>query len=371
MAAARATSSAAVKAAQSMTSKAVTLRHMLAFSADRPEFRRRSADFLRAECAGRFARRLRDLERLPFGLASQEQIGTLCGRFRDAHDRFVALPEVGDSDTHAAAVGDAVRVTLAELWDSSHVLGGALAALGRESDELEMLEQVLLQEALDKFHTKLFSLRLLMAHHTALGDGSPLGVFDGACVPSALASEAGVVSARVLAQHVEAVPEVEVEAVGGADAATFRHVPDILRFVLVELLKNAMLATARAHPTAPPPVQVAVAVNEATRRVGIRISDRGGGLSRIESVLAWNYLWSRPGDMLPGLTEGVDAGVVDCFFTPVYSAPVCGVGFGLPLSRVFAKYFAGDIQLHSMEGHGTDVLLSLPQVNPTDAALPM
>lgn len=48
-------------------------------------------------------------------------------------------------------------------------------------------------------------------------------------------------------------------------------------------------------------------------------------------------------DLFPILPA--DAGVIE---------PLAGFGVGLPLSRVYAKYFGGDIMLKSMEGFGMD-----------------
>jgi signal transduction histidine kinase len=38
---------------------------------------------------------------------------------------------------------------------------------------------------------------------------------------------------------------------------------------------------------------------------------------------------------------------------------IAGFGVGLPLSRLYARYFGGDVLISQMYGHGTDVLINL------------
>jgi hypothetical protein len=42
---------------------------------------------------------------------------------------------------------------------------------------------------------------------------------------------------------------------------------------------------------------------------------------------------------------------------------MAGLGFGLPLSRLHARYFGGELQLVNLPGYGVDAYLSLPKLD--------
>ena len=47
------------------------------------------------------------------------------------------------------------------------------------------------------------------------------------------------------------------------------------------------------------------------------------------------------------------------------TSPMAGLGFGLPVSRLYAQYFGGDVCLVSMEGYGSDVYVRLDHIGKT------
>jgi len=44
-------------------------------------------------------------------------------------------------------------------------------------------------------------------------------------------------------------------------------------------------------------------------------------------------------------------------------------GYGLPISRLYARYFGGDLRLISMEGYGTDAYLHLSRLSDSEEPL--
>ena len=52
------------------------------------------------------------------------------------------------------------------------------------------------------------------------------------------------------------------------------------------------------------------------------------------------------------------------------STPLAGYGVGLPMSRLYARYFGGDLDIKSMEGFGTDCYLHLNRLGDNCENLP-
>uniref|UniRef100_A0A8C8CBE1 Protein-serine/threonine kinase n=1 Tax=Oncorhynchus tshawytscha TaxID=74940 RepID=A0A8C8CBE1_ONCTS len=185
------------------------------------------------------------------------------------------------------------------------------------------------QYFLDRFYMSRISTRMLMNQHSLIFDGSAnpahpkhIGTIDPDCD----------------------VTEV-VKAKGPDQPLRIVYVPSHLYHMLFELFKNAMRATVETHEMALhlPPVKVRVSLG--SEDLTIKISDRGGGvpLRKIERLFSYMY------STAPSPVD-IDNS---------RNAPLAGFGYGLPISRLYAKYFQGDLQLYSMEGYGTSAVIYL------------
>uniref|UniRef100_A0A674DKT6 Protein-serine/threonine kinase n=1 Tax=Salmo trutta TaxID=8032 RepID=A0A674DKT6_SALTR len=206
------------------------------------------------------------------------------------------------------------------------------------------------QYFLDRFYMSRISTRMIMNQHSLIFDGSAnpahpkhIGTIDPDCDVTEV-----VKGAMLCEQYYLTSPEIDitqVNAKGPDQPLRIVYVPSHLYHMLFELFKNAMRATVETHEMALhlPPVKVRVSLG--SEDLTIKISDRGGGvpLRKIERLFSYMY------STAPSPVD-IDNS---------RNAPLAGFGYGLPISRLYAKYFQGDLQLYSMEGYGTSAVIYL------------
>uniref|UniRef100_A0AAX7VGF4 Protein-serine/threonine kinase n=1 Tax=Astatotilapia calliptera TaxID=8154 RepID=A0AAX7VGF4_ASTCA len=197
------------------------------------------------------------------------------------------------------------------------------------------------QYFLDRFYMSRISTRMLMNQHTLIFDGSVnpahpkhIGSIDPTC--DVVECFLGFLVVNVLKCFTAKIPGQPIQIV---------YVPSHLYHMLFELFKNAMRATVEMHETSTTLPLIKVRVSLGTEDLTIKMSDRGGGvpLRKIERLFSYMY------STAPSPVR-VDNG---------RNAPLAGFGYGLPISRLYAKYFQGDLQLYSMEGYGTSAVIYL------------
>ncbi|XP_066213814.1 pyruvate dehydrogenase kinase, isozyme 3 [Saccopteryx leptura] len=149
-------------------------------------------------------------------------------------------------------------------------------------------------------------------------------------------------------QYYMVAPELEIEefnAKAPDKPIQVVYVPSHLFHMLFELFKNSMRATVELYEDkkeAYPAVKTLVTLGK--EDLSIKITDLGGGVPLRKIDRLFNYMYSTA--PRPSLE-------------PSRAAPLAGFGYGLPISRLYARYFQGDLKLYSMEGVGTDAVIYL------------
>ena len=149
----------------------------------------------------------------------------------------------------------------------------------------------------------------------------------------------------------------------GALDIAIAYIPEHLHYIFFELLKNSMRAVAERHRENPDEMEpISVVFADGTEDVAIKISDKGGGIARRGMERLWTYTFTtagNTGEKLAQIQSGAGGGPI-----------MAGFAHGLPLSRIHARAFGGDLHVMSMQGHGTDIFVHISKMGDAEVALP-
>jgi pyruvate dehydrogenase kinase 2/3/4 len=215
------------------------------------------------------------------------------------------------------------------------------------------------QAFLDRFYMTRIGIRFLIGQHIALNTLQSHPDYVGIiCTKSNVHDicHDAIENARfVCEEHYALFKGPPIQLLCPKDL-TFPYVPGHLSHICFELLKNSLRAVVERYGVENednyPPIRVVVV--EGKEDITIKISDEGGGIPRSAMPQIWTYMYTTMAD---------SPDVLDAAAQNDFKAPMAGFGYGLPLSRLYARYFGGDLRLISMEGYGTDVYIHLNRLS--------
>jgi pyruvate dehydrogenase kinase 2/3/4 len=226
---------------------------------------------------------------------------------------------------------------------------------------------------LDRFYVARIGIRVLIGQYLALRQ-PPIphyvGIICDNTSPYDVVSQAIEDASFMCTRKYGEAPDV---IISGKRDLSFPYVPTHLHYILLELLKNSMRATMDWHGVdadSYPAIKVVIADGKENEDVVIKVSDEGGGIPRSNMRRVWSYLFTTAD---PEIQAGLVALNDDNKHNIDHSidSPLAGLGYGLPISRAYARYFGGDLSIMSMEGYGTDAFVYLTRLGDTKEPLPI
>jgi pyruvate dehydrogenase kinase 2/3/4 len=344
--------------------------------------RLRNAQFLYRELPIRIAQRAVDLLTLPHGLNSSEPIKNVAHiylRYLELFEKFPTPTTLEDEEAFTAML---TGIMLDRTSIPMDIARGIQMWSDERHQDLRRDESKDIQEALYRFFTARVGLRFLTEHHILsstkhkdstlrndhLSPNDFLGCIQTDCNPVLEVSRVAAEVTRQTKDHYGICPDIEIINCSGDSPSSFTYVPHHLQYMIAELLKNSCRATVRNYRAQQgglngqnfeiPSIRVIV-VNGA-EDVSIKIADRGGGVPRSTMKEIFRFAHStadREEDESDFGTDEITGGHIR--------------GFGLPLARIYARYFGGELTLKSMEGYGLDAYLYLPRLGEACENLPL
>ncbi|KAI5924649.1 pyruvate dehydrogenase kinase [Camillea tinctor] len=374
----------------------ISLRQLMVFGRSLTESRLiSSANYVRTELPTRIAHRIRDMQRLPYVVVTNPHISDVYELYYTAFDTFRRVKEIRTLDDNERFCQEIEKMLRAHLCVIPKLAMGILECSGlMPSDELDRFMNTILRSRISRRVIAEQHLALTETFHSdwfspgaKLSESDFIGEVFLKCVARDVVERCGD-AVRDLARSAYG-PDVQVPEIriSGHLEATFPYILSHLEYIIGELLRNSVQAVIEHHHRcrgttgdAPPPPPIEVTLCEAPRHVIIRISDQGGGVPR--DMLP--YLWSfgkgpLKSERLENLVQvplmaatlqelRVDGNSQrhshqDGSLTSLSTRPPnLRLGMGLPLSRVYAEYWAGSLELHSLEGYGVDAFLQISKL---------
>lgn len=340
------------------------------------------------------ARRVRALEGLPFIVGTNPYVARTLNGHRDSFNVLATYPEVRTLEDNKHFV-DELDILVQRHRNDIPTMAKGFQECSRYMSPTQI------SNFLDGAIRSRISVRLIAEQHIALSHALAMdpgaaeagvlvhnGVIDPKCSPAEMVRMCGAFVSELCEATLGASPNITID---GCLEATFAYVPVHLEYILTEMLKNAFRATvehhhklhglASSHPL--PPVQVTISPPTPPHPfLSVRIRDQGGGVSASNMARIFSYAFTTAGhaddqkeDGGPYAAQHIGGsaaigsgnvgeggnlfGEITEKGVQVGLGTIAGLGYGLPLSRLYAKYFGGSLDLFSLDGWGSDVFIKL------------
>ncbi|CAJ1342572.1 unnamed protein product [Effrenium voratum] len=341
-----------IQALAKQQANTVTLGQLLRTTRSDPTSLIRQGQWLRSQLPIRFARRLDEFLQLPYVVVHNSNIKQVFDIYIDTFESVSNFPTIITERDEA----DFVSLIRAQL--EKHQQVARLVAEGYR-EVRHNYPHFRLGSFLDRLFITRISARILMENYIRMRTPQEghIGVVQKELSPLRVLQDLSTEITRLTEAIYGVAPEIEFR---GNLTCTLDYIPRHVQFMCQELLKNAVRATTERHkphnlagfgftsePASIP--RVAVELQKGDVHVIIKISDQGGGMPKKIQEEAWQYGW----------TTADNEDDADPYSGCSWRKELAGYGFGLPLTRLHAQYFGGDVFMQALPGHGTDMYLLL------------
>lgn len=301
--------------------------------------------FLLEELPIRFARRLLLLESLP-DWERFPHMRVIRALYTDAFRRL-RMVSANDADNFRTTLQNIKRRNSNMLV---HVVRGVRSM--KAADICGLTDQQV-NDFLDQFLKARIGTDILSSQYLAITRPSgPTSVINPQCDPVQVVHGAAADAVRLCKYHYDKAPPVDVIDVG---QVRFPFIPQYLNYIMFELLKNSLRAVTERYGDSCSEHPVKVVVCGDAESVVIRVSDDGGGIALADVPKAWSYLYTTA----KAPVDDAHTSISDFDSEEGDVAPMAGFGCGLPLSRNYASYVGGSLEINSMPLHGVDAYVYL------------
>lgn len=312
-----------------------------------------ATQFLHNEMPIRFARRIVDLEDLPFNIYQNDPITNISECYSESLEDILNLPY----PTDFSQCSQFFNITQKIVDRHSHTLdsmSNGINQYNQYNQNTIIDDDFNLNIFLDKFNRNRTKTRLLLHNYLEYyqddeekekekENPNRIGILNLKCnLENILNNVIGDLENITMTNHME-FPSVEIDI----DNLDFIYVDSYLHYTFLEILKNSVKAINDLNKTDNGTIKITTSHKDKNMYI-LKISDNGIGIKPENLNKIWNFSYTTA-TTNPNQQNG--------------DTPISGFGYGLSISKIILKTFADHIKVYSEYQKGTDVYIFLDLKN--------
>lgn len=290
--------------------------------------------FLHEEISIRLSHRVFDLLKLPYGIPLIEPVKNVIDLYSNSFERIQKNKVNNQEDINDLCV------LLMDIKDKHSNLEDKISQginILKGSLDNSLIDYKLINNELDKFFLSRISIRTLITQHNEIINNNNSLIKD--CNLNKIINDS-IENVNYMcdtiydsSQDIELLSDKEI---------IFPYIPSHIYYMLNEILKNSCVAHFKDCKNNE---KITIDYSEGVKDIIIKISDKANSfpVDDLEKMMTYSYS-SSPVEIIEEY---------ELFNKPI----ICGFGFGLPMAKLYAKYFGGKLIINPMENKGTDVLI--------------
>ena len=302
---------------------------------------KQQSQYLQNELLIRLSHRVINLINLPYGLPKIPQIQNVIQLYSNSFNKINDAPVPKKEK-------DILNFTrLISNIKKQHSQVDHSISIGLKQIHPSVINYPYLNNELNKFFLSRISIRLLISHQEAIVFHNKNCIVPIDIVEIIKTSIEDIQSMCFKIYDVQPTIQLNIVTENSDNSIFINHYPSYIYYPIIEILKNSIVAHAK-HDCLDLPITITL--SETKNSIYIKISDLGKGFhfEDIPKALSYSYTTS----------EINSNDLNDPLPTPIIS----GFGFGLPMAKLYCKYFGGDLTINPVENIGTDVHIYLDKL---------
>ena len=290
--------------------------------------------FLHEEISIRLSHRVFDLLKLPYGIPLIDPVKNVIDLYSDSFERIQKKKVNSYEDVNN------LSILLNDIKDKHNHLEDKISqgiSILKDSLDNSLINYELINNELDKFFLSRISIRTLITQNNEIVNNNNSLIKN--CNLNKIINDS-VDNVNYICDNVYGYSQ-DIEVLSDKEIF-FPYIPSHIYYILNEILKNSCVAHFKDCKN---DEKITIEYSEGDKDIIIKISDNANSfpVDDLDQMMTYSYS-SSPIEIIEEYEVGNK---------PIIS----GFGFGLPMARLYAKYFGGKLIINPMENKGTDVFI--------------